>query len=152
VADAYVCDAFAAAHRNSPTLSGFGAALPCIAGVLMQRELEVLGSVIDAPLALERFGTLRPGLWSAILWSHRAPVPSGGEIPNRGRTREAAVVHGPWTPCDEGHRTDQPPGSTVVTAAYNLWESVRIRPGRRRSNRPRKLSGRRTTGIGDSGE
>ena len=50
VADAYVCDAFAAAHRNSPTLSGFGAALPCIAGVLMQRELEVLGSVIDAPL------------------------------------------------------------------------------------------------------
>jgi len=50
VADAYVCDAFAAAHRNSPTLSGFGAALPCIAGVLMQRELEVLGSVIDSPL------------------------------------------------------------------------------------------------------
>ena len=50
VADAYVCDAFAAAHRNSPTLSGFGAALPCIAGALMQRELEALGSVIDDPL------------------------------------------------------------------------------------------------------
>ena len=49
VADAYVCDAFAAAHRNSPTLSGFGAALPCIAGVLMQRELEVLGSIIEDP-------------------------------------------------------------------------------------------------------
>ena len=30
--DAYVFDAFAAAHRNSPTLSGFGKALPCFAG------------------------------------------------------------------------------------------------------------------------
>ena len=28
--DAYVCDAFAASHRNSPTLSGFGKALPVL--------------------------------------------------------------------------------------------------------------------------
>ncbi|GIS41611.1 MAG: hypothetical protein Ct9H90mP14_0670 [Methanobacteriota archaeon] len=31
--------AFAAAHRNSPTLTGFADDLPCIAGRLMQREI-----------------------------------------------------------------------------------------------------------------
>ena len=35
VSDAYVCDAFACAHRNSPSITGFTFALPCIAGSLM---------------------------------------------------------------------------------------------------------------------
>ncbi len=46
VADYYVCDAFAAAHRAQPSLVGFGDAIPSIAGRLMARELDVLGKVM----------------------------------------------------------------------------------------------------------
>jgi len=49
VADAYVNDAFAAAHRNSPTLSGFSKSLPCFAGVLMAAEIDALTTAIDNP-------------------------------------------------------------------------------------------------------
>ncbi len=49
VADAFVCDAFACAHRNSPTISGFGLTLPSYAGVLMQKELEALGAATNDP-------------------------------------------------------------------------------------------------------
>ena len=49
VADAYVCDAFACAHRNSPTISGFGSVLPSYAGKLIQHELETLGSAVENP-------------------------------------------------------------------------------------------------------
>ncbi len=47
--DAYVCDAFAAAHRNSPTLSGFGKALPCFAGELMAKEIKALKMATESP-------------------------------------------------------------------------------------------------------
>ena len=47
--DAYVCDAFAAAHRNSPTLSGFGKALPCFAGELMAKEVKALKMAVESP-------------------------------------------------------------------------------------------------------
>ncbi len=46
VADYYVCDAFAAAHRAQPSLVGFGEAMPSIAGRLMEKELDVLGKVM----------------------------------------------------------------------------------------------------------
>ena len=49
VADAYVTDAFAAAHRNSPTLSGFARALPCFAGKLMSTEIHALSKAIKNP-------------------------------------------------------------------------------------------------------
>ena len=49
VADAYVNDAFAAAHRNSPTLSGFSKSLPCFAGVLMATEINALTTAITSP-------------------------------------------------------------------------------------------------------
>ena len=39
VADAFVNDAFACAHRNSPSITGFTNTLPCIAGELMNHEL-----------------------------------------------------------------------------------------------------------------
>jgi phosphoglycerate kinase len=42
VADFYVCDAFAAAHRSQPTLVGFPEVLPGIAGRLMEKELVTL--------------------------------------------------------------------------------------------------------------
>ena len=45
VLDAYVNDAFAAAHRSQPSLVGFPVALPGFAGRVMERELEVLGDV-----------------------------------------------------------------------------------------------------------
>ena len=47
--DAYVTDAFAAAHRNSATLTGFADDLPCIAGRLMQREISALQTAVTNP-------------------------------------------------------------------------------------------------------
>ena len=47
--DAYVCDAFAASHRNSPSLSGFGKALPCFAGELMAKEVNSLKMATESP-------------------------------------------------------------------------------------------------------
>jgi len=49
VLDAYVNDAFAAAHRSQPSLVGFPVRLPAFAGRVMERELEVLGGLGDAP-------------------------------------------------------------------------------------------------------
>lgn len=49
VSDAFVYDAFACAHRNSPTICGFGPILPSYVGVLVQRELDALGAVVDNP-------------------------------------------------------------------------------------------------------
>lgn len=42
VADLYVNDAFAAAHRSQPSLVGFGITLPAVAGRLLERELKGL--------------------------------------------------------------------------------------------------------------
>jgi phosphoglycerate kinase len=49
VLDVYVNDAFAAAHRSQPSLVGFPLRLPSFAGRVMERELDVLGSLGDAP-------------------------------------------------------------------------------------------------------
>lgn len=45
VLDAYVNDAFAAAHRSQPSLVGFPAVLPSYAGEVMERELDVLDDI-----------------------------------------------------------------------------------------------------------
>ncbi len=47
LADFYINDAFAAAHRSQPSLVGFSEKLPSIAGRLMERELEMLGKVVE---------------------------------------------------------------------------------------------------------
>ncbi|WP_132060366.1 phosphoglycerate kinase [Halorussus amylolyticus] len=49
VLDAYVNDAFAAAHRSQPSLVGFPARLPGYAGRVMERELDVLGDIEGTP-------------------------------------------------------------------------------------------------------
>ena len=46
LADAYVNDAFAAAHRSQPSLVGFCLTLPSAAGRLMERELEGLSRAL----------------------------------------------------------------------------------------------------------
>jgi len=53
VLDAYVNDAFAAAHRSQPSLVGLPTRLPGYAGRVMEAELDVLGGVedTDAPRA-----------------------------------------------------------------------------------------------------
>ena len=43
VADFFINDAFAAAHRAQTTLVGFASSIPMIAGRLMEREIEMLG-------------------------------------------------------------------------------------------------------------
>ena len=48
LADLFVNDAFAAAHRCQPSLVGFAEKLPAIAGRVMQRELDYLGKAIDS--------------------------------------------------------------------------------------------------------
>ena len=49
VSDVYVTDAFAAAHRRSPTLTGFTNSMPCIAGTLMESEISNLRIALNDP-------------------------------------------------------------------------------------------------------
>ena len=49
IADAFVNDAFACAHRSSPSIVGFTNVLPCIAGELMNYELFKLGQALENP-------------------------------------------------------------------------------------------------------
>ena len=49
LADFYVNDAFAAAHRAQCSLTGFAVVLPSAAGRLMEKELTSLEKVVDAP-------------------------------------------------------------------------------------------------------
>ena len=47
--DVYITDAFAAAHRNSPSLTGFSEVVPCIAGRLMAKEIDNLQIAVNDP-------------------------------------------------------------------------------------------------------
>jgi len=49
LADLFVNDAFAAAHRSQPSLVGLCATLPTVAGRLMEAELRALNRVLDNP-------------------------------------------------------------------------------------------------------
>lgn len=47
--DLYVCDAFAAAHRDQPTLCGFEEVLPSFMGRLFEKEFCTVSQVMEAP-------------------------------------------------------------------------------------------------------
>lgn len=47
--DLYVCDAFAAAHRDQPTLCGFEQVLPSAMGRLFEREYCVVSELMEKP-------------------------------------------------------------------------------------------------------
>lgn len=49
LADVYVNDAFGAAHRAHATTEGIAKHIPAVSGLLMQKELEVLGKALSAP-------------------------------------------------------------------------------------------------------
>jgi phosphoglycerate kinase len=49
LADVYVNDAFGAAHRAHASTEGVAHLLPAVAGLLMTRELQMLGGVLEAP-------------------------------------------------------------------------------------------------------
>jgi len=49
VADLFVNDAFACAHRSSPSIVGFCNDIPCVAGELMRYEIEKLNLALDKP-------------------------------------------------------------------------------------------------------
>ena len=49
LADLYVCDAFAAAHRDQPTLCGFEQLLPSAMGLLFEKEYCVVSSLMEEP-------------------------------------------------------------------------------------------------------
>lgn len=49
LADVFVNDAFAAAHRAHVSIVGFTAVLPSVAGRIMERELKALGRVLRSP-------------------------------------------------------------------------------------------------------
>jgi phosphoglycerate kinase len=49
LADLFVNDAFAAAHRAHASIVGFTAVLPSVAGRIMERELKSLGKVLENP-------------------------------------------------------------------------------------------------------
>lgn len=49
LADLYVCDAFAAAHRDQPSLCGFEQVLPSAMGLLFEKEYCILSGLMEAP-------------------------------------------------------------------------------------------------------
>ena len=49
LADLYVCDAFAAAHRDQPSLCGFEQLLPSAMGRLFEEEFCVISGIMEAP-------------------------------------------------------------------------------------------------------
>lgn len=49
VLDAFVNDAFAAAHRSQPSIVGFTERLPSFGGRVMERELDALGEISERP-------------------------------------------------------------------------------------------------------
>jgi len=49
LADIYVCDAFAAAHRDQPSLCGFQQVLPSAMGRLFEEEFCVISGLMEAP-------------------------------------------------------------------------------------------------------
>ncbi|GHV36519.1 phosphoglycerate kinase [Spirochaetia bacterium] len=49
LADLYVCDAFAAAHRDQPSLCGFEQILPSAMGRLFEEEYSVVASLMEKP-------------------------------------------------------------------------------------------------------
>ena len=49
LADIYLCDAFAAAHRDQPSLCGFEQVLPSAMGRLFEKEYVVLSELMEAP-------------------------------------------------------------------------------------------------------
>jgi phosphoglycerate kinase len=49
VADLYVNDAFAAAHRNAPSMVAFQELLPCAGGIQLMEEYTALKTVMDNP-------------------------------------------------------------------------------------------------------
>lgn len=59
LADIYVDDAFGTAHRKHASITGIAAHLPAVAGFLMEKELRMLGGILDNPL--HPFGALLGG-------------------------------------------------------------------------------------------
>lgn len=49
LADLYVCDAFAAAHRDQPSLCGFEQVLPSAMGRLFEKEFGVISELLENP-------------------------------------------------------------------------------------------------------
>ncbi len=49
LADIYVDDAFGTAHRNHASIVGVTEYLPSVAGLLMEKELEYLGGILESP-------------------------------------------------------------------------------------------------------
>ena len=49
LADLYVCDAFAASHRDQPTLCGFEYLLPSAMGRLFEKEYEIISTIMSVP-------------------------------------------------------------------------------------------------------
>jgi len=50
LADIYVDDAFGAAHRKHASIAGVTEYLPSVAGLLLEKELEHLGSILENPV------------------------------------------------------------------------------------------------------
>jgi phosphoglycerate kinase len=50
LADIFVNDAFGASHRAHASIVGLAAYLPCVAGLLMEREIEQLSSLFEDPV------------------------------------------------------------------------------------------------------
>ncbi|MFQ6963050.1 MAG: phosphoglycerate kinase [Oscillospiraceae bacterium] len=59
LADLYICDAFAAAHRDQPSLCGFEQVLPSAMGRLFEKEYCVISELMESLLASVHVRTRR---------------------------------------------------------------------------------------------
>jgi len=81
LADYYVNDAFAAAHRNSPSMVAFQELLPSAAGILYDKEVTALNQVLENPK--------RPCVLKN--YPHKLRIPLDFGLDDRGKRREVTT-------------------------------------------------------------
>ena len=77
LADIFVNDAFGASHRTHASVAGVAGYLPAVAGLLVEKEIKVLGDILANPA--HPFAEL---VGAKVLISGHEPCPEGCNAPN----------------------------------------------------------------------
>ncbi len=95
MAELYVSDAFGTVHRAHASTAGVAAYLPAVSGLLVAKELEVMGKALDDPKRpfVAVLGGARSATRSAsstTCWTRPTPSSSAAAWPTRSPRRRAA--------------------------------------------------------------
>ena len=98
MAELYVSDAFGTVHRAHASTAGVAAYLPAVSGLLVAKELEVMGKALDDPkrpfVAVAQRSATRSPL-STICSTRPTPSSSAAAWPTRSPRRRAARLASP---------------------------------------------------------